>query len=66
MARLQSANALASYGYAYTMRKLYNETNGKKGAYIVTTNSSWGINDAMADEAPLWCAIYDAMGSRHP
>ncbi len=57
------ANALASYGYAYTMRKLYNETNGKKGAYIVTTNSSWGINDAMADEAPLWCAIYDAMGS---
>ena len=26
------ANALAAYAYAYKMRKLYNETQGAKGA----------------------------------
>lgn len=57
------ANALAAYGYAYTMRKLYNESNGKKGAFIVATNASWGIDNGKAEDAPLWCAIYDALGS---
>jgi hypothetical protein len=56
------ANALTSYAYAYTMRKLYNESNGKKGAFIVATNSSWGIDGGKAEEAPLWCAMYDSLG----
>ena len=56
------ANALASYGYAYTMRKLYNETNGQKGAFVVVTNASWGIDRVNADDAPLWCALYDELG----
>ncbi len=57
------ANALASYGYAYTMRRMYNHTGGKKGAYIVATNASWGIDKAGSDEAPLWCALYDSLGT---
>lgn len=57
------ANALSAYGYAYSMRKLYNETNGKKGAFIVATNASWGIDNGKAEDAPLWCAMYDALGS---
>ncbi len=57
------ANALASYSYAYVMRKLYNETNGKKGAFIVATNSSWGIDNGFAEEAPLWCSLYDSLGA---
>lgn len=56
------ANALASYAYAYTMRKLYNNTQGAKGAFIVATNASWGIDNKMAEEAPLWCALYDELG----
>lgn len=57
------ANALASYAYAYKMRKMYNESNGAKGAFIVATNSSWGIDYGKADEAPLWCAFYDSLGT---
>lgn len=60
--RETEANALSSYGYAYKMRKLYNETNGMKGAFVVATNASWGIDYAQASEAPLWCAIYDSLG----
>ena len=57
------ANALAAYAYAYKMRKLYNETQGAKGAFVVATNSSWGIDRGQADEATLWCAMYDSLGT---
>ena len=56
------AMAIASYAYPYTMRKLYNETNGEKGAFVVCTNSSWGIDFGNAAEAPIWCEFYNIMG----
>jgi serine protease len=56
------ANALAAYGYVYSMRKLYNESDGKKGAYVVASNASWGIDKAFPEEAPFWCALYDSLG----
>jgi serine protease len=57
------SNALASYSYIYKQRKLYNETNGAKGAFIVATNASWGIDGGKAEEAQLWCSIFDSLGS---
>lgn len=56
------ASAIAGYEYPMIMRKLYNETNGAKGAFVVATNSSWGTNNGQPDEAPLWCAMYDSLG----
>jgi serine protease len=56
------ANAIAAYAYPYQLRKMYNETNGEKGAFVVATNASWGIDNALAETAPLWCAIYDSLG----
>ncbi len=59
---LSTANVLASYGYAYEMRALYNETNGAQGAFVVATNSSWGIDNANPNNYAVWCAFYDTMG----
>lgn len=59
---LNTANVLASYGYAYEMRVLYNETNGAEGAFVVATNSSWGIDNANPANYMVWCAFYDTMG----
>lgn len=56
------ASAIAGYEYPLMMRKLYNETNGAKGAFVVATNSSWGTNNGQPSEAPLWCAMYDSLG----
>ncbi|MEZ4910854.1 MAG: S8 family serine peptidase [Saprospiraceae bacterium] len=56
------AHALAAYAYPYQMRKLYNESNGKKGAFVVATNSSWGSDNLFAKDAPLWCNMYDSLG----
>jgi hypothetical protein len=56
------SQAIEAYAYIVDMRKLYNLTSGTKGAYIVASNSSFGINDAMASDFPIWCAMYDSMG----
>ncbi len=59
------------YGYIALMRQKYNETNGQEGAFVVATNSSFGIpfsddgdpsNDGNPDNFPLWDAMYDEMG----
>lgn len=54
--------ALASYAYPYQMRKLYNETNGEKGAFVVSTNASWGVDMGDPDDAPIWCDFYNTLG----
>lgn len=56
------ATVIESYNYALAQRKLYNQTNGQKGAFVVAVNSSWGINYGKPEDAPLWCAFYDSMG----
>ncbi|HOY12854.1 MAG TPA: S8 family peptidase [Saprospiraceae bacterium] len=60
---ITEANVISAYSYVYTQRKLYNESNGKKGAFIVATNSSWGIDRGKPSEAPIWCSFYDSLGS---
>ena len=56
------SGVIAAYDYPLTMRKLYNSTNGAKGAFVVSTSSSWGIDNANPASYPLWCAFYDTCG----
>lgn len=62
MGSISEANAIAAYTYPLVMRKLYNNTNGEQGAFVVVTNSSWGIDNGQAVDAPLWCQMYDSLG----
>ncbi len=57
------ARALQSYAYVLKMRELYNQTDGEKGAYIVSTNASWGKNFSFPEDAPIWCEMYDQLGA---
>lgn len=56
------SDVLKAYHYALYQRKLYNSSNGKKGAYVVATNASWGVDGWYPHQAPLWCALYDSLG----
>ncbi|HLT23589.1 MAG TPA: S8/S53 family peptidase [Ignavibacteria bacterium] len=56
------ATVLRAYRYAQRQRQLYNQTNGVKGAYVVATNSSFGVDNANPNNYPLWCAYYDSLG----
>ena len=60
---VQEAQVVAAYTYPWAMRKLWRETNGSKGAFVVSTNASWGIDGGQPANAPLWCAIYDSLGT---
>jgi len=60
---LESAVVIA-YGYVLKQRKIYNQTNGAKGAFVVSTNSSFGVNNGQPSAFPIWCAFYDSLGSQ--
>ena len=51
-----------AYAYALEMRARYNETHGEEGAFIVATNSSFGVDYGDPNDYPIWCAMYDEMG----
>ena len=59
---LTEANVVAGYTYPYVQRRRYNETNGAEGAFVVATNSSWGIDGGDPADAPIWCSFYDSLG----
>lgn len=59
----QEANVIAAYTYPLEMRRLYNSTGGSKGAFIVATNASWGVDGGQPANAPIWCAMYDTLGT---
>ena len=53
---------IQAYDYCLAQRRLYNETDGAKGAFVVASNSSWGVSKSFPEEYPLWCAVYDSLG----
>ena len=55
---------IKGYSYIHKMRSLYNETNGKEGAFVVATNSSFGVNYGDPEEYPIWGAMYDSLGAK--
>jgi len=58
-----TADAIEAYTYPFIQRKRFNLTQGQEGAYVVSTNSSWGVDFGTPEDAPLWCAMYDSLGS---
>ncbi|MFM2285818.1 MAG: hypothetical protein RLZZ543_1315 [Bacteroidota bacterium] len=57
------ATVVAAYAYAAEMRIQYNESNGQKGAFVVATNSSFGVDNGNPTNYPIWCAFYDTLGA---
>lgn len=56
------ANALEAYSYVLGFRQQWNDSEGASGAFVVTTNASFGIDNGNPVNFPIWCAVYDALG----
>ncbi len=67
------AKIIEGYEYVYQNRKLYNETNGEKGAFVVSSNGSFGIDGDSPDYPdglqlsddplfPIWCELHEMLG----
>ena len=54
------ADVVTAYSYIYALRIQYNDT--KKGAFIVCTNSSFGVDYGRAEDFPIWCEMYNSLG----
>jgi hypothetical protein len=53
-----------AYYYVNKQRDIYNKSNGNLGAFVVSTNASFGLDNQKAVDHPLWCAVYDSLGKR--
>lgn len=62
-ADLEEDDVVAAYAYVHSMRRLYNQSGGSLGAYVVVTNSSFGLDFAQPEDFPIWCAMYDSLGT---
>ncbi|MGB4896948.1 MAG: S8 family serine peptidase [Ignavibacteria bacterium] len=56
------STVVTAYAYALKQRKIYNQTNGSQGAFVVATSSSFGVNYGNPANYPIWCAFYDSLG----
>lgn len=54
---------LRAYGYVLKQRRMYDQTNGQFGAFVVVTSSSFGVDYGQPSNYPLWCAFYDSLGN---
>lgn len=57
------AQVVEAYSYIYDMRKNYNQSGGAEGAFVVAANSSFGIDFGKPEDYPVWCAMYDSLGT---
>ena len=57
------AKIIEAYDYVREQIQKFNDTNGAEGAFVVATNSSFGINNQFGSDFPLWCNMYNSMGN---
>lgn len=57
------STVVEAYAYVYKMRLLYEQSSGEYGAFIVATNSSFGVDFADPEDYPVWGMMYDSLGS---
>ncbi len=55
---------MKGYNYALTLKKLWLSSNGQKGANVVVTNSSFGVDFAKCESGdfPVWNDMYNSLG----
>ncbi len=58
-----SITIVEAFQYVIDQRRLYNDTGGDEGAFVVATNFSAGINGQWGEDFPMWCGMYDLLGA---
>jgi len=60
-----TSEVIEAYEYLYNLRKKYNETNGREGAFVVVTNNSFGWDNTRPEELTMGvelCEMYNVLG----
>src|SRR6056297_861464 len=59
---LRTNEIYAALEYAFEQRKLYNESNGQAGSFVVAANLSFGVDFTFPEQLPIWCNLIDSLG----
>lgn len=60
-----SSEVIEAYEYLYNLRKKYNDTNGREGAFVVVNNNSFGWDNTRPEQLRMGtelCEMYNIMG----
>ncbi len=59
-----TSDVVRAYTYVIKQKQLWLDTKGEKGANVVVTNSSFGVDNAkcMSGDFPIWNDLYNQMG----
>ncbi|HQW56616.1 MAG TPA: S8/S53 family peptidase [Saprospiraceae bacterium] len=55
---------LQGYDYISGFRKRFNESDGSKGALVVSINFSGGLPKKFPTDYPIWCEMYESVGEQ--
>jgi subtilisin family serine protease len=58
------SDVIGAFDYILDQRRKYNESRGQSGAFVVTVNTSLGLNNSFCDSQPSWRDIYDQLGAQ--
>lgn len=60
------SSLIKGYDYARVMRRMYDESGGAKGAFVVVANYSGGLENAFGSDPMYkpWCDMYDFLGQQ--
>lgn len=60
------SSLIKGYDYARLMRKMFDESGGTKGAFVVVANYSGGLENAFGSDPSYkpWCDMYDLLGQQ--
>lgn len=63
--KLGPAEIIAAYEYVLKMREDYNNSDGEKGAFVVSTNASFGFTNFINDDPlfGIWCELMNDLGN---
>ncbi|MEL6140326.1 MAG: S8/S53 family peptidase [Bacteroidota bacterium] len=56
------SDIIAAYAYVAEQRRLWQNSNGERGALVVATNASFGLEGRYCSEFPVWANMYDELG----
>jgi subtilisin family serine protease len=56
------AEVVAAYEYILEQRRIFRSSGGQRGAFVVATNASFGVEGASCTDFPVWGAMYDRLG----
>lgn len=56
------ADIIAAYDYVIEQRRRWQDSNGARGALVVATNASFGLEQTPCNNFPIWAQQYERLG----